>query len=1269
MKAHTQALLAACVLAGAVSAQSSGRWGTIYVRGKVVMEDGSPPGKSVGIWRQCSDYPYPDLVSTADKNGAYTWSMPVDTVSSRTCTLHAVLDAYESSNLDITEINSFSDPNLAALVLAPKGTNSEIEIFTADLRVPLGTASAWNRAAGAVRAGNWAEAERQLRAVLKTAPKFAQGWNALGLACERLRKSEEARDAYQRAIELDPKLLGGYVSLARMTLELRDWEGSAKAAAGLIKADTRQHFPEAYLDQAIARSHLQDLDGAEASAREAIRLDKRMQLPRAEYVLGVILEAKRDYTVAGEHMSKYLEREPRAADAEAVRAQIASLGKADFESASGNAPDLELEAAEVVPAGAGEAWVPGGMKALAAAAHVEGPVSYQSFFADYCRAIAREVSSTGTSQGIPGYIDTLRAYMASVSDLLPLGERRGDSTRITLSLVAEAQRKQAERILKLLGWKLVEKNSSYKVEPGDQPADGLRQRIPALFGFDEIDMQEALEAGRSFAFEIPSENARLVGGEAWNGILKDLPVLPGGIAATFTTNLRVTKMYSGLGAMGQDTAGAVLAAADLRTLATRYDEVLSRYSEAFTLVKNVVAVPGGAPAEEAWKKLTGASPHNPPAFFRALLEKDQGRLAAFYYAVWRSDEAHRQFFMKTAARAAQFYAWYRDSEEFRFGITRQMAGWRTDLFRDLPLDDRGNVLFPGGRVAWTASSSASDEAVLVGLKSLEGLVPISQLERHRKVPLDQASAVLLAQYYAEWRPLFPYFEDLPALGRTEFEALAAFAGAIGKSPPATQNLVLGEWYSLIELMARGVKAGSINAVASAQAFRRVCDGLASTDHSARALEALREIAGGGPDVNEAVPAGLLRLSGARRSAYDRVLELQNVPRLDAASSAKDPANTATALSGFVYAASLDPDALLITEDSHVLSRHQFFAAENPAKRAVFSPAALMGRNQAPGSYIRGGFTNFDQIAHGLARAGGTVERSGAQSVSVSRPDSAAAVSTAATSAPEAAAEAVFRADGRLVEVWATVTDSRGRYMDNLSADQFTILERQQMQPVVAFESRVTPVSVALLLDTTGSMQAALPALKNAAIKLMSDLRAGDSVAVYSFNSSVTELQPFTTDISAAKRAVLRTQALGETALYDALARVSRDLAGRPGKKVIVVFTDGNDNSSTLTTDTAILRAKATGVPVYTIAQGEALLYPAFVKQLAEVSKATGGESFVIHEPNEIGVVFEKVSEELTHGYLLTFAPPPAQDRSFHAIELMLQTKGLKPRFREGYYPQ
>jgi VWFA-related protein len=486
-------------------------------------------------------------------------------------------------------------------------------------------------------------------------------------------------------------------------------------------------------------------------------------------------------------------------------------------------------------------------------------------------------------------------------------------------------------------------------------------------------------------------------------------------------------------------------------------------------------------------------------------------------------------------------------------------------------------------------------------------------------------------------------------------------------------VVLGEWYSMVELIARGYKAGSLDAAASARAFRSTCEGLSQDDHAAKALATLREIAGGA-NLYEAVPANLLRLSPERRIAFERVLELQGVPHVNPEAAVPDPSKTLAALSGFVYAASVDPDGLLVSEDPQLLSRHQFAAAEPNDKRPLgFQPTVLVGSNVPPGSFLKGGFVNIDEVAREFAAGGRsvppiTLRPPPAKGASASVPAGALLAKAETASNPDA--EIIFRTNGRLVEAYATVTDSRGRYVDDLTVDQFTLLDGQQAQTLAAFESHSTPVSVALLLDTTGSMSNALPAVKNAALKLIGDLRPVDSVAVYSFSRAVTELQSFTSDMSLAKRAVLSTHAFGETALYDALARVSRDLSGRTGKKVIVVFTDGDDNSSTLTTDTAILRVKAGGVPVYTIAQGQALQNAGYLKQLADLAKVTGGESFAVRDSNEIGGVFEKVSEDLAHGYLLVFQPPSAEDHAWHPITVQVRgVKSDKVRAREGYYPE
>ena len=135
-------------------------------------------------------------------------------------------------------------------------------------------------------------------------------------------------------------------------------------------------------------------------------------------------------------------------------------------------------------------------------------------------------------------------------------------------------------------------------------------------------------------------------------------------------------------------------------------------------------------------------------------------------------------------------------------------------------------------------------------------------------------------------------------------------------------------------------------------------------------------------------------------------------------------------------------------------------------------------------------------------------------------------------------------------------------------------------------------------------------------------------------------------------------------MYDALVRVNRNLAGRAGKKAIVVFTDGSDNQSVLTAETAIARARQAAAPIYTIAQGSALRDSGLLDQLARISKSTGGLPF---EPAEILHVFDSVSRDLTHGYLFTFQPPADQSGGWHKIKVTLSApRGRTVRAREGY---
>ncbi len=266
---------------------------------------------------------------------------------------------------------------------------------------------------------------------------------------------------------------------------------------------------------------------------------------------------------------------------------------------------------------------------------------------------------------------------------------------------------------------------------------------------------------------------------------------------------------------------------------------------------------------------------------------------------------------------------------------------------------------------------------------------------------------------------------------------------------------------------------------------------------------------------------------------------------------------------------------------------------------------------------------------------------------------------------------VIKLDVHLVEVYATVYDHKGGYVDGLSRDDFQVFDEGHSERITNFETSGQSLSCGILLDTTGSMAEALPRVKNSILKLIDSLDPQDSVALYTFDTSLTVRQEFTTDKTAAKRAVLRTRAEGETALFDALSEAAQDISQRQGKKALVVFTDGDDNASILNAGASVTRAKRLGIPLYSIAEGEATRSSNLRKLLSELSARTGGSSYTIKKPGDIEQVFQKIAEDLKHLYMIAYQPPatPA-DTKWHKIEVAVKgVKDFRVRARDGYLPQ
>jgi Ca-activated chloride channel family protein len=266
---------------------------------------------------------------------------------------------------------------------------------------------------------------------------------------------------------------------------------------------------------------------------------------------------------------------------------------------------------------------------------------------------------------------------------------------------------------------------------------------------------------------------------------------------------------------------------------------------------------------------------------------------------------------------------------------------------------------------------------------------------------------------------------------------------------------------------------------------------------------------------------------------------------------------------------------------------------------------------------------------------------------------------------------VIRVQVRLVEVYASVYDHSGQYVQGLSRDSFQVFEDGKLQQITNFEADSGKLSCAILLDTTGSMSEALPRVKNSIMKLIDVLENEDAVAIYTFDQRLVVRQDFTTDKAAAKRAVLRTRAEGQTALFDALSEVAQEISKRPGKKALVVFSDGDDNASALNANAAVTRAKKAGIPLYAIAEGEATRSKELRKLLEDLSKRTGGTSYEVKKPADIDQVFQKIALDLQHLYMLAYRPQAgAEAGKWRKIEVSLRgQKDYRIRSKEGYFPE
>jgi tetratricopeptide (TPR) repeat protein len=338
----------------------------LFLAGKVMMEDGTPPPDSVLIERVCNGQPRPEgytdrkgrfsfelgrnthLVadasvgsmndpayessstmgpSSTSRGGASAFGGPNSGISERDlmgCELRASLAGFRSDVVNLTGRRLLDNPDVGTIILHRLAGVEGFTVSATSINAPKDAKKAYEKGVQALQKQKWEDGQKQLQKAVAIYPQYAAAWFDLGRVYEQQNNLEEARKAYGQAVAADEKFVKPYLQLANLAAREQKWEETAANSERVMKLNPFD-FPGAYFLHAVAAYNLKKLDVAEKSCRDGLKADPQHRFPKMDHVLGVILAQKQDFAGAARHMKNYLQLAPNASDAEVVKSQLAQI--------------------------------------------------------------------------------------------------------------------------------------------------------------------------------------------------------------------------------------------------------------------------------------------------------------------------------------------------------------------------------------------------------------------------------------------------------------------------------------------------------------------------------------------------------------------------------------------------------------------------------------------------------------------------------------------------------------------------------------------------------------------------------------------------------------------------------------------------------------------------------------------------------------------------------------------------------------------------------
>lgn len=331
----------------------------VFLSGRVMMEDGTPPSEPVTIERICNGgQPRPE--GYTDSKGRFSIQLGNNqnvlpdasvgnsndisdiTGNSRSnfpgqqrgfserdlmgCEIRAALPGHRSQVVSLSGRRVLDNPDIGTIYLKRLGKVDGVTLSITSLQAPKDAKKAYEKGINALKKEKTDEGQRELEKAVAIYPQYAAAWHELGGVYERSQKVNEARDAYGKALAADPKFVKPYLQLAGLAAREEKWQDVVDATDRVIRLNPFD-YPGAYFYNAVGNLNLQNLEAAEKSARDGLKQDEMHRIPKLEHVLGIVLAQKNDLTGAAEHMKAYLQFAPTAKDADFVRNQLSEVEK------------------------------------------------------------------------------------------------------------------------------------------------------------------------------------------------------------------------------------------------------------------------------------------------------------------------------------------------------------------------------------------------------------------------------------------------------------------------------------------------------------------------------------------------------------------------------------------------------------------------------------------------------------------------------------------------------------------------------------------------------------------------------------------------------------------------------------------------------------------------------------------------------------------------------------------------------------------------------